>query len=78
MRRPRLDLSIHSVVLLHGHQPVAHFSNLPLAVITGFERGGDDYTVKEQGEPELPVRSYSVNYIHGGLVYVGPKTQAVR
>jgi len=77
-----LDLTVHRFILRFGELIVCQFSNLPLAILTGYVRCSYDpkrrgqmlsqYTLEERGTGKRePITDYRVEYINGAYIYRG-------
>ena len=77
-----LDLNIHRFILRFGEHIVCQFSNLPLAVLTGYVRCSYDikkreamlkqYSIEERGTGKRePVTDYRVDAMNGAYIYRG-------
>jgi hypothetical protein len=57
-----LNLELHRFTVKQG-KTLTHFTNLALAVVTGYlrkNRQGKGYTVQERGNPAHPISDYRV------------------
>lgn len=66
-----LNLELHRFHLYFGDEPIAHFSNLELAVVTGYLQNpkykGAGYAVQDGNGPLMPITAYNVLPINGVL-----------
>ena len=79
-----LDLTIHRFILRYREHVVGHFSNVAIAVLTGYTRCSfstkrraemlAQYTIEERGtEKWIPITDHTVDYVNGSHCYRGEK-----